>query len=135
MHNNISDFKIGEKYGGVYICKTHSIKLSKTGNQYIDMQINDKTGDLSCKCWNIPGNFNTEQIVDGDFIALVLVIEEYQGKMQAKIENIKIITPTDIFDKSEIIPVAPEPSNPQFLTLLITGWILTILLKQQYIPI
>ena len=114
MHTNISDFVIGKQYGGVYICKTHAVKSTKTDSKYLDMQIVDKTGEINGKCWTIPANVNVDDIVDGDFIALVLVIESYQGKMQAKITNLKILEPTDVFDKSEIVPVAPEPADSMY---------------------
>lgn len=112
-HSNISDFKVGNKYGGIYICKQHTMKVAKTGSQYIDMVAMDKTGEINCKVWSMPMGFNPNEIVDGDFIALVMLIEEYQGKMQAKVENIKIVTPDmhSQFDKSEVIPVAPESAN------------------------
>lgn len=120
MHSDISKFVVGEKYAGVYICKSHVMKTASTGSQYIDMQILDKTGELNGKCWNIPQNFNPNDIVDGYFIALVLQIEEYKGKMQAKINNIRCITATDVFDKSEIIPVAPESSESMFNEIMNT---------------
>lgn len=120
MHKDISNFVVGEKYGGVYICKSHTMKTAKTGSSYIDMQIVDKTGEINGKCWTIPQNFNPENIVDGDFIALVLQIEEYQGKLQAKINNIRCIEPTDVFDKSEVIPVAPEPAESMYNEIINT---------------
>lgn len=118
MRKNIVDFVKGEKYGGVYICKSHSIKNAKTGAKYIDMQIVDKTGEINGKCWTIPQGFNPEKIVDGDFIALSLQIEEFQGKLQARIDNIKIIEPTDTFDKSEIIPMSPENPEKMFSEIM-----------------
>lgn len=120
MHKDIKDFSVGQKYGGVYICKSHAIKTAKTGSTYIDMQIQDKTGEINGKCWTIPQIFDCSKIVDGDFIALSLLIEEYQGKMQARIDNIKIIEPTDLFDKSEIIPVAPEPAEKMYEEIINT---------------
>lgn len=117
---NIADFVVGQKYGGVYICKSHVMKVSKTGGKYIDMQIIDKTGEINGKCWSIPQGFNPDKIVDGDFIALVLNIEEYQGKPQAKIDNIRLILPTDEFDKSEVIPVAPEPAESMYNEIIDT---------------
>lgn len=112
-HANICDFKVGNKYGGIYICKQHVMKVAKTGSQYIDMVAVDKTGEIGCKVWSMPMGFNPDEIVDGDFIALVMLIEEYQGKLQGKVENIKIVTPDmhNQFDKSEVVPVAPEPAN------------------------
>ena len=114
MHKNISDFKIGEEYSGAYICKTHSLKLTSSNSTYLDMQIIDKTGEINGKCWTIPKGFEVDKIEDGNFIALILQIEEYKGKMQAKITNIRLITPDDNFDKSEIIPVAPEPADDMY---------------------
>lgn len=120
MHKDIKEFTVGQKYGGVYICKSHVMKTAKTGSTYIDMQIQDKTGEINGKCWIIPQGVDTSRIVDGDFIALSLQIEEYQGKMQARIDNIKIIEPTDAFDKSEIIPVAPESADNMFAEIIST---------------
>lgn len=120
-HVNISDFEVGKNYTGVYICKTHASKVSKNNKQYIDMQIIDKTGEINGKCWDIPIGFNPDEIQDGYFIALIMTIEEYNGKPQAKITNLRHIRPEDNFDKSEIIPIAPEPADTMFDELIQTA--------------
>lgn len=121
MHKNIKDFVVGERGSGAYIVVSHSVKPTKTGKPYLDISLSDKTGTINGKLWDIPANFNAGNIVDGYFIAIAFTVEDYQGKKQLKIENIKLITDESNFDKSEIIPTAPEPAEKMFSELLYTA--------------
>lgn len=114
----IKDLKIGTKYQGVYICKTHSVKVTKTNTPYLDMILLDKTGEINAKWWSIDPGFNVENIEDGNFIIASFSVEDYMGAPQVKIDRMKIPGPTDMFDKSEIVPTAPIPAEKMYDELI-----------------
>ena len=120
MHKNIKDFVVGEKASGVYIVTSHSIKPTKTNSNYLDINIQDKTGTINGKMWTIPANFDVNGIVDGGFIVLAFTVEEYLGKKQIKIDNIRLVDETVRFDKSELIPTAPRPADEMYSDILCT---------------
>jgi len=119
-HTNISEFIVGQKYSGAYIVKTHAVKPTKNGSNYLNLVIFDKTGELNCNMWNIPPLFNADDIVDGYYIAVALTTEEYQGRLQGRIDNIKIITDESKINKSELIPTAPDSADKMYNEILTT---------------
>lgn len=120
MHTNIKDLKVGERYTDVYIVRQHAVKSTKSGGQYLNLTLSDKTGDINANCWNIPPAFNPDLIVDGYFIGVVFQAEEYQGKMQARVDNIKIITQETGFSPAEIIPSSPESPAAMYADIINT---------------
>lgn len=120
MHTNIKDLQVGQTASGVYIVNSHAVKPTKVNTSYLDITLSDKTGTINGKMWTIPANFNVDGIVDGYFILVAFAVEEYQGKKQVKIDNIKLVTPDVKFDKSEIIPTAPQTPSVMFGYILDT---------------
>ncbi len=111
-HINITDLKVGDNIGGIYLVKSHSIKVSKTDKRYLDITIMDKTGEINGKLWNIEG-VNCEAIKDSDFIAIKFTVDEYNDSKQARIVTINQISPEMEFDKSQLVP--SSPINPEIL--------------------
>lgn len=120
MHVNISNFEIGKRYSGAYICKQKAVKQSRTGSNYLDMTLTDKTGDINGKCWNIPSGLDVDTIEDGGFVAVAFTVEEYNGRPQVKIENLRALTDEDTFDRSEIVPCAPRSVDDMFAEIIST---------------
>lgn len=118
---NIVDMVVGENYANIYLLKSHSLKKTKTGTEYLDLIFMDKTGELPGKLWTIPPALNVDNIQDSDFIVLQFTVEDYQGSKQAKITNIRMVKPTDSFNKEELIPVAPEDPRALFEEIMITA--------------
>lgn len=120
-HINIVDLKINNKYQGIYIVKSHAIKTAKTGSNYLDFVFKDKTGEISGKCWNIPSHVDVNAIKDSDFICMAFMVEEFNGNKQLRVDNLRPVLPTEDFDRSELIPVAPEPAEKMFNDLYSTA--------------
>lgn len=112
IHHNINQLQIGDKKAGVYLVKNHAIKQTNKGNNYLDIVVVDKTGEISGKWWNIQ-NLNCDKIVDSDFIILKYLVEEYNGNKQLRIEDVKLVNAETDFDPADIIPMSPE--DPKLL--------------------
>ena len=48
----IETLKDGERISEVYLCKSKSIALTKTGKEYANVMLADKTGQIDSKIWD-----------------------------------------------------------------------------------
>ena len=118
---NIIDMVVGQTYSNVFLLKQHSAKNTKTGSRYLDMVIQDRTGDMPCKLWTIPESLDVDNLQDSDFIVMQVLVEDYQGNKQGKVMNIRTLREGDKFNKEELIPIAPESGDDMFKELMTTA--------------
>lgn len=84
----IEQFHEGMHISDVYLCKTRQIALTKNGKEYGNLTLQDKTGTVDAKIWDLGspgiGNFESMQYVwiDGD-------VTVFQGSNQLNIKRIR----------------------------------------------
>ena len=74
-----------EKFN-VYLCKSKSIAVAKTGKEYGNVTLADKTGTVDSKIWDL----NSGGIGDfeaGDYVYISGTITVYNGNIQLKIDR------------------------------------------------
>lgn len=82
----IEKFKEGDRISDVYLCKSKSIAVAKTGKEYGNVTLADKTGIVDSKIWDL----NSGGIGDfeaGDYVYISGTITVYNGNIQLKIER------------------------------------------------
>ena len=73
----IDQFHEGMRVSDVYLCKTKQILLTKNGKEYVSMTLQDRTGTIDSKIWDLGspgiGNFDVMNYVyiDGELTALI----------------------------------------------------------------
>lgn len=83
----IKDFKDGDIIKDIYLCKTKSIAKAKTGKDYFNVMIQDKTGTADLKVWDV-NSAGIEEFVEGDYINLEADVVTYNGAIQLKARRI-----------------------------------------------
>ena len=84
----IDSLREGMRISEVYLCKSKQIALTKTGKEYGRLMLQDKTGTVDAKIWNLnsPGVGTFEALdyvrVDGD-------VSVFMGANQLNIERIR----------------------------------------------
>lgn len=84
----IGQFHDGMHISDVYLCKKKQIALTKNGKEYGALTLQDKTGTVDAKIWDLGspgvGNFETLDYVyiDGD-------ITVFQGANQVNVRRIR----------------------------------------------
>ena len=82
----IETFREGMHISDVYLCKTKQIALTKSGKEYGSLNLQDKTGNVDAKIWelNSPGinEFSAMDyvFVDADVTVSVKCKENPQGR-------------------------------------------------------
>lgn len=84
----IDQFHEGMRVSDVYLCKTKQILLTKNGKEYVSMTLQDRTGTIDSKIWDLGspgiGNFDVMNYVyiDGD-------VTVFQGSNQLNVKRIR----------------------------------------------
>ena len=85
----IETLKDGERISEVYLCKSKSIALTKTGKEYANVMLADKTGQIDSKIWDLDSGGIAEFDVN-DYVAVTGQVTSYNGALQFKIERARI---------------------------------------------
>lgn len=100
----IDDFKEGDVISGIYLCKSKQASTTKTGREYENVVLADKTGSIDSKIWepNSPGIRNFEA---NDFVMVKGQVTSFNRAMQFKIESARKAEPGE-YVESDYMPVS-----------------------------
>ena len=84
----INMFREGMHVSEVYLCKNKQIQLTKTGKEYGNLVLQDKTGTIDGKIWDLssPGVGNFEAM---DYVYIDADVNVFQGSNQLNIRRIR----------------------------------------------
>ena len=118
----ISEIKKGDRVEGFYVIKSVDSKVSNNSNtnKYLDFNLGDTTGDINAKLWEC------NEKLESTFKQNVLVkikgtVNEWRGKLQLKIETIRLAEESDevkICDYVAVAPYSPEKMYDDILNYL-----------------
>ena len=74
----IETLKDGERISEVYLCKSKSIALTKTGKEYANVMLADKTGQIDSKIWDLNSGGIAEFDVN-DYVAVTGQVTSYNS--------------------------------------------------------
>ncbi len=101
----IADLKEGDSLSDIYLCKYKVQAETRNGKPYFNVILQDKTGTLDAKVWEI----NSDGIADFDVMDYIYVVGDvsrYQGALQASLRRIKVAR-DDEYIASDYLPVSP----------------------------
>lgn len=83
----IKDFQEGENIVGHYFCKQKQIMKSRAGKTYMSLRLQDKTGTVDAKVWDL--NNDIKNFEDNDFIKIDASVLIYQNETQLNVKKIR----------------------------------------------
>lgn len=93
-----------EGYLRVLACES---RLSQSGSRFLDMTLADHTGTINAKRWDA----KDETYQTGDIVKIRGVVNEFNGKLQLRVDLSRAVTPADNVDVADFVPCAPYPSD------------------------
>jgi 3'-5' exoribonuclease len=103
----ISTFENEMEILGFYLLKSFEVKTGKTNKQYGDVALEDKTGQINAKIWNLEG-IDPEEFRDVSAVKVKGKIKEFNGTLQLNIEKIRRANAKDNIDLEDLVAAAPE---------------------------
>ncbi|MBR6966316.1 MAG: HD domain-containing protein [Clostridia bacterium] len=94
------------RYEGFLMVRSAEKRKDVKGNDYVDMNLSDRTGEINCKIWNWdPGASAPET---GSALKVRGTVQEYNGRLQLRVEKWRNTTAEDPVDMSLLVPCAPR---------------------------
>ena len=92
------------KFEGFLLVRSAEQRTSSNGGKYLDMTLCDTTGDINCKMWD--GTVQPPR--QGAIVKVRGTVQEYNGRLQLRVERLRSPAPEDDVDASQLMPCAPE---------------------------
>lgn len=107
----IDKFKVNMDIQGFYLCKVKQLRTTRAGELYLDLVLQDKTGEVGAKVWDRAEEFSGK-FKKGDPLAVRGRVESYQDKLQVVIGRLNKVTPARYgrygFKEEELVPTSPN---------------------------
>ncbi len=117
LQSEIRNMKAGENVQGVYLIKSFEVKQGANNKFYLDINIGDKTGEMNCKHWDYTeGMENTFQV--GKLIKVRGTVTEWQGRVQMKIDKLRIASEEDGVVIGDLVATAPYDAEYMWTEIL-----------------
>ena len=94
------------RFEGFLLVRSAERRKDVKGNDYVDMNLGDRTGEINCKVWN--WDPNTEAPENGSVIKVRGLIQEYNGRLQLRVERWREAADEDPVDMNALVPCAPR---------------------------
>ena len=99
------------------LVKASNKKTSSKGDDYLDMTLADKSGEINAKLWSYIPNVHGEY-QPGDIVKVRGTVSQYNGAEQIRIEKIRHAAAADGVESSSLVKSAAYEGEEMFATLL-----------------
>lgn len=110
----IKDYTVGQDFSGHLLVKSASKRKAANGNDYIALNLGDKTGDVQSNVWS-PTEDQLKLAITGAILQVEGTISDFRGTKQI---NMKSFTPAENANISELLMSAPIGGN-EMLTKIV----------------
>ena len=115
----IESFKEGLHTSDIYLCKNKQIALTKSGKEYGNLLLQDKTGTIDGKIWDLhsPGVGSFETL---DYVQVEADVTLFQGSYQLNIKRIRKAEAGE-YEEADYLPVSKKNIDKMYQELLGIG--------------
>lgn len=117
MNKKIDELKVGEDAQGIFLIKSVTIKTSSNKKNFLDMTMVDQTGEINGKLWDCTEE-DEAKYIQNQLIKVRGNITEWQGKMQIRIDRIRLITENDHVAIEDFVPSAPYKAEIMYKEII-----------------
>ncbi|MCR5704251.1 MAG: HD domain-containing protein [Eubacterium sp.] len=112
----IEALREGERVQEVYLCKQKTTAMTKTGKEYENVILQDKTGSLDAKIWD-PGSMGIDDFEALDYVEVGGDISMYNGQLQMSIKRARKVAETDV-NPADYLPCTDQNMDEMMADLL-----------------
>lgn len=122
----INELHEGENIVEHYLCKSRKSMKSKNGKNYLSLKLQDKTGTVDAKVWDL--NRDIQSFQENDFIKIDAFVTTFNNELQLNVKRIRRSQEGE-YDPKDFVPSTEKDIDEMYKELL--GYIKTI--KNPYI--
>lgn len=97
----IEEYQEGNKFYGIYLCKSKQVLKTKAGKTYYSLLLQDKTGIIDAKIWEL--NNGIAEFDSMDFVMVDGMVTSFQGARQVNVSRLRKAQEGE-YDPAEYIP-------------------------------
>ena len=101
----IASLKPDDRFLGFLLVRSAEQRTSSKGGKYLDLTLCDKDSEINCKKWD--GTVPPPK--QGSVIKVAGTVQEFNGRLQMRIDQMRDARADDMVDMSALMPCAPEP--------------------------
>ncbi len=110
----INELREGEMITEVYLCKIKNILKTKMGKSYYSLLLQDKTGTLDAKVWELSNGI--EHFEQMDYIYIQGQITSFQGALQLNVNRLRKCQEGE-YDPKDYMPVSKRDIGEMYAEL------------------
>lgn len=100
----IKDLTEGARVSDIYLIKSRTSAVTKTGKDYWNVVLQDKTGAVDAKVWDL-GSAGIEEFEAKDYVDIVGTVTVFNGALQVKIERARVAREGE-YEPADYLPVS-----------------------------
>ena len=112
----IEALREGERIQEIYLCKQKNVAMTKTGKEYENVILQDKTGSLDAKIWD-PRSMGIDDFDALDYVEVSGDVTVFNGQTQLSIKRARKAKEGE-YDPSDYLPVSDKNLEDMFNELL-----------------
>ena len=94
------------RFEGFLLVRSAEKRKDSKGNDYVDMNLADRTGEINCKIWNWDPGADAPET--GKPIKVRGTVQEYNGRLQLRVEKWRMAAADDPVDMNSLVACAPR---------------------------
>lgn len=113
--NYINELRDGEMISEVYLCKNKVVAKTKAGKSYYSMQLQDKTGIIDAKVWEL--NNAIAHFEPMNYIRVDAQVTSFNGALQLNVKRVRVAD-TGEYDPADYMPCSGKDIEGMYKELL-----------------
>ena len=105
----------GERIQEIYLCRQRTTAMTKTGKEYENVILQDKTGSLDAKIWD-PHSMGIDEFDALDYVEVNGDVTVFNGQTQLSIKRARKISETDV-DPTNYLPCTNKNIDEMMMEL------------------
>lgn len=111
----IQDLREGQHISQIFLCKQKTQATAKSGKSYYSLKLQDKTGQLDAKVWEL--NHAIEHFDPNDYIMVEADITSYNNALQANVKRIRRAKEGE-YDETDYLPASDQSIEEMYGQLM-----------------
>lgn len=111
----INEYREGNKFTGIYLCKQKQVLKTKAGKTYYSLILQDKTGTVDGKIWDLTNAINDFESMD--YIACEGQVTSFQGNLQVNVSRVRVAEEGE-YDPADYIPCSDKDIDKMYQKLI-----------------
>ena len=112
----INELREGSHIQDVYLCKYKAAAVTKTGKDYENVILQDRTGTIDAKIWD-PNSAGIQDFDVMDYIYVSGMVSSYNGQLQASLKLVRRAAEGE-YIPADYVPVTEKNSTVMFQELM-----------------